>query len=68
MTTLFDINDTIKFTVIGTIKSFSASKDGDCYIISIKDGKNEIPIYLDTRSLILSNATKIIKTPQEVLS
>ena len=68
MTTLFDINDTIKFTVIGTIKSFSASKDGDCYVINIKDGENEIPIYLDTRSLILSNATKIIKIPQEVVS
>lgn len=68
MTTLFDINDTIKFTLVGTIKSFSASKDGDCYVINIKDGKNEIPIYLDTRSLILSNATKIVKTPQEVVS
>ena len=67
MTTLFDINDTIKFTVIGTIKSFSASKDGDCYVINIKDRENEIPIYLDTRSLILSNATRIIKAQQEVL-
>ena len=67
MTTLFDINDTIKFTVIGTIKSFSASKDGDCYVINIKDRENESPIYLDTRSLILSNATRIIKAQQEVL-
>ena len=68
MTTLFDINDTIKFTLIGTVKSFSANKDGECYVISIKDRENEIPIYLDTKSLILSNATRIIKTPQEVVS
>ena len=32
--------------------------------INIKDRENEIPIYLDTRSLILSNATRIIKAQQ----
>ena len=68
MTTLFDVGDTIKFTITGTIKSFSISKDGDCYVVVMKDGKNEIPIYLDSRSLILSNATKIINIPQGAIS
>ena len=68
MTTLFDIGDTVKLTLTGTVKSFSASKDGDCYVISVKNGENDIPVYLDSRSLILSGATRIIKMPQEVVS
>jgi len=60
MTTLFDIGDTITLSLTGTIKSFSISKDGDCYVIEIKDPYNEkIPLYFDTKSLVLSNAKKV---------
>ena len=60
MTTLFDIGDTITLTLTGTVKSFSASKDGDCYVVNLKDEKQEeLPLYFDTKSLLLSNAKKV---------
>ena len=59
MTTLFDINDEIELTMHGTVHSFSASNNGDCYVIYLKSDKGDIPVYLDSSSLILSNAKKV---------
>lgn len=35
MTTLFNIGDEITFNVTGKIIEYSASKNGDCYVIEI---------------------------------
>ena len=59
MTTLFDINDEIELTMRGTVHSFSIGNNGDCYVIYLKSNKEEIPVYLDSNSLILSNAKKV---------
>lgn len=59
MTTLFDINDEIELTMHGTVRSFSVSNNGDCYVIYLKNDKEDIPVYLDSNSLILSNAKKV---------
>ena len=59
MTTLFDINDEIELTMRGTVHSFSISNNGDCYVIYLKSNKEDIPVYLDSNSLILSNAKKV---------
>ena len=68
MTTLFDIGDEIELTMRGKVKSISFSENGDCYVVTLKDPKNETkdtPVYLDTNSLILSNAHKIPKNIAE---
>ena len=36
MTTLFDIGDEIELTVKAKVDEFTASKNGDCYIVTIK--------------------------------
>ena len=62
MTTLFDIGDTIELTMKGKVKSFSASKDGDCYVISIKYNSNsndEMSVYLNSNILKECQAKKI---------
>ena len=60
METLFDIGDKIRLTLEGTVKSFSISKDGDCYVVYINDkSKDGIPIYLNSQALITSNARKV---------
>lgn len=59
MTTLFDINDEIELTMRGTVHSFSISNNGDCYVIYLKNDKEDIPVYLDSDSLVLSNAKKV---------
>jgi hypothetical protein len=59
MTTLFDINDEIELTMRGTVHSFSISNNGDCYVIYLKSDKEDIPVYLDSDSLVLSNAKKV---------
>ena len=62
MTTLFDIGDEIQLTMRGTVRSFSMSNNGDCYIIYLKNSKElDVPVYLDSNSLILSNAKKVEK-------
>lgn len=35
MTTLYDIGDNIKITLDGTVVGYSASKDGDSYMIEL---------------------------------
>ena len=59
MTTLFDINDEIELTMRGTVHSFSISNNGDCYVIYLKSDKEDVPVYLDSDSLVLSNAKKV---------
>ena len=59
MTTLFDINDEIELTMRGTVHSFSISNSGDCYVIYLKSDKEDVPVYLDSDSLVLSNAKKV---------
>jgi hypothetical protein len=59
MTTLFDINDEIELTMRGTVHSFSISNSGDCYVIYLKSDKEDIPVYLNSDSLVLSNAKKV---------
>ena len=62
MTTLFDIGDEIQLTMRGTVHSFSVSDKGDCYIIYLKNSKEQdIPVYLDSDSLIVSKAKKVEK-------
>lgn len=60
MTTLFDIGDEIQLTMRGTVHSFSVSDKGDCYIVYLKNSKDQdVPVYLDSDSLIVSNAKKV---------
>lgn len=62
MTTLFDIGDNIELTMQGKVKSFSASKDGDCYVILIKcnnHSNEEVSVYLDSNILKECKAKKI---------
>ena len=62
MTTLFDIGDNIELTMQGKVKSFSVSKDGDCYVILIKSNNNsneEVTVYLDSNILKECKAKKI---------
>ena len=59
MTTLFDINDEIELTMRGTVHSFSINNNGDCYVIYLKSDKEDVPVYLDSDSLVLSNAKKV---------
>lgn len=62
MTTLFDIGDTIELTMRGKVKSFSASKDGDCYVITLNynnDSYQELNVYLDSDILNECKAKKV---------
>lgn len=60
MTTLFDIGDTIEFTMRGTIHEYSKGQNGDCYTIQLLDNQSRgLRVYLDTESLIVSNAKKV---------
>ena len=62
MTTLFDIGDTIELTMRGKVKSFSASKDGDCYVITLKHYDNlynDLSVYLDSETLKECKAKKV---------
>ena len=61
MTTLFDIGDKIELTMQGTIRSFSTDKNGDCYVIDLKNSKGAAftAVYLDSKALLASNAKKI---------
>lgn len=59
MTTLFDINDEIELTMRGTVHTITISNNGDCYVIYLKHDKGDIPVYLDSDSLALSNAKKV---------
>ena len=59
MTTLFDIGDIIEMNMVGRVKSYSTDrKDDDCYVVNLKDksGEYNLPVYLDTKSLIASDA------------
>lgn len=63
MTTLFDIGDTIELTMRGRVREYSKNLNGDCYVIELMDqDRKEDPnlrVYLDTESLIVSNAKKV---------
>ena len=62
MTTLFDIGDTIELTMRGKVKSFSASKDGDCYVIELNYNDNlyhDLNVYLDSQILTECKAKKV---------
>ena len=65
MTTLFDVGDTIELTIKGTVHEYSKGQNGDCYVIELMDqDHNKYPnlrVYLDTESLITSNAKKVEK-------
>lgn len=41
MTTLYDIGDMIKITLEGKVIEYSASRDGDCYVIELSDPKQK---------------------------
>lgn len=58
MNTLFDIGDTIEFTMRGKVREYTKTYDGDCYTIVLSD-QNDLRIYVDTESLIVSNAKKV---------
>lgn len=58
MNTLFDVGDTIEFTVRGKVREYMKTYDGDCYTIVLSD-QNDLRIYVDTESLIVSNAKKV---------
>lgn len=67
MTTLFDIGEEIELTLTGTITSYSKTKNGDCYVVVVKDKHNkDLPVYLDTESLIAANAHIKIEKPEGV--
>lgn len=52
MKTLYDIGDEIKITLEGKVIEYSASKDGDCYIIELNDPRqNRNRIYLSSKDL-----------------
>lgn len=41
MTTLYDIGDSIKITLEGKVIEYSATRDGDCYVIELSDPKQK---------------------------
>lgn len=52
MTTLYDIGDGIKITLEGTIIEYTASKEGDYYVIDIGDPDQKgNRIYLSSEEL-----------------
>lgn len=58
MNTLFDVGDTIEFTVRGKVREYTKTYDGDCYTI-VLSGPRDLRIYVDTESLIVSDAKKV---------
>lgn len=64
MTTMFDIGDKITLQMTGEVVEYSASKDGDCYIIELRDpngksdptSRNRLHVYLETNDLKLCGA------------
>lgn len=75
MTTLFDIGDEIEITLKAKVDEFTVSKNGDCYVLLIKQDhckdatnsgvRDQCAIYLDSEALGLCNA-KLIPKEQEV--
>ena len=73
MTTLFDIGDEIELTVKAKVDEFTASKNGDCYVLVLKQDqrkdatnrgmRDQCAIYLDSDALNLCNAKLIPKEP-----
>ncbi len=60
MITLFDIGDTIELTMRGRVREYSKNLNGDCYTIQLLDNQSCGPrVYLDTESLIISNAKEV---------
>lgn len=60
MTTLFDIGDEIEIALKGKVEQYSASKNGDCYVIALMGVEPEgSRVYLD--SAILRKVAKINK-------
>lgn len=60
MTTLYDIGDEVEIKMVGKIKSYSASKEGDCYVIELTNVSPEgTKVYLDTPSLINSRIINV---------
>lgn len=61
MTTLFNIGDKIELTLEGTVRSFSADKNGDCYVIVLKNanGLELTSVYLDSKALLAGRAIRI---------
>lgn len=61
MVTKFDIGDVVKFEVIGRVKSYSCSENGDCYTIELIDAKdrNRLPLYVESAHLEACHAVKI---------
>lgn len=52
MTTLYDIGDEIKITLEGKVIEYSATGDGDYYVIKLSDPKQKnIRVYLTTEDL-----------------
>ena len=41
MTTLYDIGNRIKITLEGKVIEYSATRDGDCYVIELSDPKQK---------------------------
>lgn len=58
MNTLFDIGDTIEFTMRGKVREYTKTYNGDCYTIVLSD-QHDLRVYVDTESLIVSNAKKV---------
>ena len=75
MTTLFDIGDEIELTVKAKVDEFTASKNGDCYVLVLKQDQcknsnghrfhDQCAIYFDSEALNLCNA-KLVPKEQEV--
>ena len=56
MKTLYDIGDEIEIRMRGVIKEYSASENGDCYIIMLKNTSSDttnrdVRIYLSSDDL-----------------
>ena len=60
MTTLFDVGDIIELTIRGTVHEYTKGQNGDCYTIQLLDNQGcGLRVYLDTESLVTSNAKKV---------
>lgn len=66
MTTIFNVGDEIKMTLRGRIIEYTASLNGDCYVVELRardtnGHKNDwLRVYLDTESLLLGNAERVV--------
>lgn len=65
MKTLYDIGDEIEIRLIGRIKEYRVTEDGDCYTIELTDPKQKRNrVYLTSEDLTGTSSKISVQDPQ----